>query len=42
MNEIQIENNQLKIKLIENKHITNMSYMLDNCSSSVSLPDISK
>ena len=42
MNEIKIENNQLKIKLIEIKHITNMSYMFGNCSSLVSLPDISK
>ena len=42
MNEIKIENNQLKIKLIEIKHITNMSHMFDFCSSLVSLPDISK
>ena len=38
----KIENNQLKIKLIEIKHITNMSEMFYNCSSLVSLPDISK
>ena len=42
MNEIKIENNQLKIQLIEIKHITNMSWMFSNCSSLVSLPDISK
>ena len=39
---IKIENNQLKIKLIEIKHITNMSWMFCNCRSLVSLPDISK
>ena len=42
MNEIKIENNQLKIKIKENKHITNMSCMFSDCSSLVSLPDISK
>ena len=42
MNEIKIENNQLKIKLIEIKHMTDMSYMFYNCRSLISLPDISK
>jgi len=42
MNEIKIENNQLKIKLIENKHITNMGSIFYYCSSLISLPDISK
>ena len=42
MNEIKIENNQLKIKLIEIKLITSMRCMFYNCSSLVSLPDISK
>ena len=42
MNENKIENNQLKIILIETKHITNMSYMFYECKSLVSLTDISK
>ena len=42
LNEIKIENNQLKIKLIEIKLITNMNGMFTYCSSLVSLPDISK
>ena len=42
MNEIIILNNQLKIKLIENIHIANMNNMFYNCSSLVSLPDVSK
>ena len=32
----------LIIKLIENKNITNMSFMFSGCSSLLSLPDISK
>ena len=32
----------IEIKLIETKNITNMSYMFDECSSLISLPDISK
>ena len=39
-NEINTENNQLKIKLIENKYITDMSYMFNDCPL-FSLPDIS-
>ena len=42
INEIKIENNQLKIKLIEIKHITNMSYMFWCCSSLISLQIISE
>ena len=40
INEEQKEN--LEIKLIEAKIITNMSYMFSGCSSLQSLPDISK
>ena len=40
INEEQKEN--LEIKLIETKIITNMSYMFYNCSSLLSLPDISE
>ena len=40
INEEQKEN--LEIKLIETKIITNMSYMFYKCSSLQSLPDISK
>ena len=40
INEEQKEN--LEIKLIETKIITNMSYMFYECSSLQSLPDISK
>ena len=32
---------KIKIKLIEKKKITNMSYMFDDCGSLLSLPDIS-
>ena len=42
LNEINIQNNIIEIKLIENKHITNMSNMFRDYSSLVSLPDISK
>ena len=42
MNKIKIENNQLKIKLIEIKNVTNMRRIFYNCRSLVSLPDISK
>ena len=42
MNEIKIENNQLKIKLIEIKHITDMSYMFYNCISLISFPNFNK
>ena len=42
MNEIKIENNQLKIKLIEIKNVTNMRRIFYNCKSLVSLPDITK
>ena len=44
-NEINIKKEQkenLEIKLIETKIITNMSYMFYNCSSLLSLPDISE
>ena len=37
MDEIKIENNQLKIKLIENKNITNISHMFSACNSLVSV-----
>ena len=36
------KNNILKIKLKGINNITNMSYMFYNCSSLISLPDISK
>ena len=39
---IKIENNHIEIKLIENKHITNMYGMFSNCSSLLSFPNISK
>ena len=42
LNEINIQNNIIEIKLIENKHITKMSNMFRDYSSLVSLPDISK
>jgi len=42
MNEIKIENNQLKIKLIEIKNVTNMRRIFYNCKSLVSLTDITK
>ena len=35
-------NNKLKIKLKGINNITNMSYMFSECSSLISLPDISK
>ena len=35
-------NNHLKIKLKEIENITNMSYMFNECTSLLSLPDISK
>ena len=40
LNEKQKEKNTLEIKLIENKIITNMSYMFSNCSSLISIKDI--
>ena len=42
LNNNQKKNNTLKIKLIENKKIIDMSSMFDNCKSIVSLPDISE
>ena len=36
------DKNIIEIKIIEIKNITNMSYMFDECSSLISLPDISK
>ena len=35
-------NDKIEINLIVYKEITNMSYMFENCSSLLSLPDISK
>ena len=42
MNEIEIENNKLEIKLIVSKPITDMSDMFSECLSLISLSDISK
>ena len=41
LNDNQKEKNTLKIKLIETKHITNMSSMFSICTSLISLPDFS-
>ena len=42
LNEKQLKKNKIKIKLIEKKKITDMSYMFSGCESLKEFPDISQ